>query len=40
MDTLHQLAFATTAHAVPAAFFAAVGAGMLYGIIRPSALSR
>ena len=39
MDTLHQLAFAATAYAVPAAFFAAVGAGMLYGIIRPSALS-
>lgn len=40
MDTLHQLAFAATAYAVPAAFFATVGAGMLYGIIRPSALSR
>lgn len=40
MDTLHQLAFTATAYAVPAAFFAAVGAGMLYGIIRPSAPSR
>ncbi|HCB1572567.1 TPA: hypothetical protein MYP23_005382 [Klebsiella quasipneumoniae] len=39
MDTLHQLAFAATAYAVPAAFFAAVGAGMIYGIIRPAALS-
>ena len=39
MDTLHQLAFAATAYADPAAFFAAVGAGMIYGIIRPSALS-
>ncbi len=29
MDTLHQLAFAATAYAVPAAVFAAVGAGML-----------
>lgn len=36
---LHQLAFAGAAYAVPAAFFAAVGAGMLYGIIRHSALS-
>ena len=37
MDTLHQLAFAATAYAVPA-FFAAVGAGMIYGIIGRCAL--
>lgn len=37
---LHQLAFAATAYAVPVAFFAAVGAGMLYGIIRPAGPSR
>lgn len=40
MDTLHQLAFAATAYAVPAAFFAAVAAGMIYGIIRPAGPSR
>ena len=36
---LHHLAFAGAAYAVPVAFFAALAAGMLYGIIRPSALS-
>ena len=37
---LHQLAFIGTAYAVPVAFFAALAAGMIYGIIRPAGPSR
>jgi hypothetical protein len=40
MAALEQLAFAGAAYAVPVAFFAALGLGMLYGIIRPAALSQ
>ena len=37
---LHQLAFIGAAYAVPVAFFAALAAGMIYGIIRPAGPSR
>ncbi len=37
---LHHLAFAGAAYAVPVAFFAALAAGMIYGIIRPVGPSR